>query len=142
MAINMRIEVTSGVQATDVPDDVAVDLQDAYDALKSLPVNRMATTDPFTSEGYTGPAKVKGVAVTETEKAAFMARRFVKQGKAWAAAQEVVVPILSEDGESTIGSRKSPLVFARKGDIKGNPTVVSFRLYVPRAGEDDTDAGE
>lgn len=138
MALQMRIEVTSGVSATEVPPQRAADLQEAYNALKNLPVNRMVTVD-FPEEGetdYAGPAKIDGKPVDDAYKAAWYARRFVKQGKAWAAAQEVTVPIYAEDGETTIGSRKSPLAFVRKGDIKGNPSRVSFRIYVPRAGED------
>jgi hypothetical protein len=140
MALQMTIEVSSGVSATEVPDSRAKDLQEAYDALKALPVNRMVTVD-FPEDGeddYAGPAKIDGKPVTDAQKAAWYARRFVKQGKAWAAAQEIVVPIFAEDGKTTIGSRKSALVFARKGDIKGLPSRVSFRIYVPRAGEDDT----
>jgi hypothetical protein len=48
------------------------------------------------------------------------AREFVRQGKAWAASQ------------TTLDGDPLPLVFARKGDIKGNPTRVSFRIYVPK----------
>jgi hypothetical protein len=137
MALNMTIVVSSGVAATEVPDDVAADLQEAYNALATLPVNRMVVVD-FTSEGYAGPAKVGGKLVTDDEMAAWNARRFVKQGKSWANAQEVTVPIYAEDGETTIGSRKSALTFARKGDIKGQPSRVAFRIYVPRASEDET----
>jgi len=112
MPLNMRIESTN---TTSVPDDIAEELQAAYEALKLLPVTRMVTTDPFTSEGYTGPKKVDGEDVTEEYMAASNARRFVKQGKSWAATQT--------------GDNGRPLTFIRKGDVKGNPTVVSFRIY-------------
>lgn len=138
MPLNMRIEVSSGVAATDVPDDIAAELQEAYDALKPLPVNRVVVVD-FTADDakdYNGPAKIDGKPVTDDQKAAWAARRFVKQGKAWSAAQEVVVPIFGEDGETAVGSRKTNLTFARKGDIKGMPSRVSFRIYVPREKED------
>jgi hypothetical protein len=134
MGLNMVIEVTSGVAATEVPADIASDLQEAYDALAKLPVNRMVSVD-FTADGYAGPAKVAGKVVTDDEKAAWNARRFVKQGKAWATAQTVTVPVTDDDGKA-IGSRESALAFARKGDIKGNPSRVSFRIYVPRPSED------
>jgi hypothetical protein len=144
MPLNMRIEVSSGVQATDVPEDIATELQTAYEALQPLPVNRVVVVDFAADDAkdYNGPAKIDGKPVTDDQKAAWAARRFVKQGKAWAAAQEVVVPIFAEDGETTIGSRKSNLTFARKGDIKGIPSRVSFRIYVPREKEDATDTTE
>lgn len=47
------------------------------------------------------------------------ARAFVVQGNAWAA----------ENG----------LKFARKGDIKANPTRVSFRIYEPRTSGDSAE---
>jgi hypothetical protein len=47
------------------------------------------------------------------------ARLFVKQGKAWAATQG--------------------LTFARKGDIKGLPNRVTFRIYVPRNSDEVTE---
>jgi hypothetical protein len=137
MTLNMRIEVTSGVAATEVPADVAADLTEAYNALKDLPVNRMVVVD-FTADGYDGPAKVDGKTVTDAQKAAYMARKFVRQGKAWAAAQAVTVDITDDDGTKT-GERKSALTFARKGDIKANPARVSFRIYVPRPAETSED---
>lgn len=94
MALDMTIEVTSGVAATEVPEDIATDLLEAYNALKELPVNRQVSVNFADAKA---------------------ARTFVKQGKAWAAAQ---IPALT---------------FARKGDVKGNPSRVSFRIYVPRA---------
>jgi len=96
MALNMRIEITSGVSATEVDEETAKDLQDAYNALKDLPVNRQVVVD------------------FEDAKSA---REFVRQGKAWAAAQTPA------------------LTFARKGNVKENPTRVAFRIYVPRAGD-------
>ena len=129
MAVNMHIESTSGPRTVEIPEDVAADLSAAYDALKDLPVNRQVTTDPFTSEGYEGPAKIHGEPVTDDYKAAYNARLFVRQGKAWAATQA--------------GPNGRPLVFARKGDIKGNPAVVSFRIYEAReAGDGTAEASE
>lgn len=91
MAINMSIEVTSGVAATDYTE-YADDFQEAYDALKNLPVNRAAVAD------FESVAKAKA---------------FVRQGHAWAAAQDPA------------------LKFERKGDPKSLPMRVSFRIYVP-----------
>lgn len=115
--MDMEIVSTSGVDSVEVPDDVAADLAEAYAALAKLPVNRAVSVN-FTSDGYAGPKKVNKVPVTDADKAAWNARRFVRQGKAWATA--------------------NGLAFARKGDIKGNPSQVRFRIYVPR----DTDNAE
>ena len=52
------------------------------------------------------------------------AKLFCRQGKAWAATQT--------------GPSGRPLVFARKGNIKENPLVVSFRIYEAR---ETTEAG-
>lgn len=110
MALDMRLEVTSGVSNTEVPDDVAADLAEAYRILSGLPVNRQIVVDfPDAKD----------------------ARAFVRQGKAWAAAQEVTVDVL-DDEDNVVGSRKSALTFARKGNVKENPTRVAFRIYVPR----------
>lgn len=117
MALNMSIVVTSGVAATEVPEDVAQDLAEAYAALADLPVNRAVVVD-FTSEGYEGPAKVDGKPATDAYKSAWNARRFVKQGKSWAAGQT--------------GPNGRALSFARKGDIKGLPSRVTFRIYEVR----------
>jgi hypothetical protein len=100
MALNMRVVVTSGVAATEVPEDIAADLAEAYAALKDLPVNRAVDVD------------------FEDAKAA---RVFVKQGKSWAAGQT--------------GPNGRSLTFARKGDIKGYPKRVTFRIYEVREGE-------
>ena len=127
MAVNMKIEATSGPRTAEVPEDIAADLSAAYDALKDLPVNRQVTTDPFTSDGYEGADKIKGEPVTEEYKAAYNARKFVRQGKVWARTQT--------------GPNGRPLVFMRKGDIKGNPAVVSFRIYEVRETSDDTSEG-
>jgi len=121
MPLNMRIESTN---VTSVPEDVATELAEAYAALKPLPSTRMLTTDPFTSEGYDGPNKIDGKDVTEEYKAATMARKFVRQGKAWA--------------ESQTGDNDRPLMFVRKGDVKGNPTVVSFRIYEQKTQKEQT----
>ena len=118
MAINMRIERTSGPRTVEVPDDVAADLAEVYRELDGLPTNSQATTDPFTAEGYDGPAKIHGEPVDNDYKAAYNARKFVRQGKSWA--------------ETQTGPNGRTLVFVRKGDIKGNPTVVSFRIYEQR----------
>jgi hypothetical protein len=91
--MDMEIVATSGVAATEVPEDVAIDLAEAYAALSKLPANRMVNTPNFPDEKA--------------------AKQFVRQGKAWA----------TENG----------LQFARKGDIKGNPTRVSFRIWKPKA---------
>lgn len=128
MAINMHVEVTSGVSAVTVPADIAADLEAAYTALKDLPSNRMVTTDPFTPDGYTGPEKVKGEPVSDDYKAAHNARLFARQGKAWA--------------ETQTGPNGRPLMFARKGDVKGNPAVVSFRIYEVREAATEAETGE
>src|SRR5437879_614345 len=99
--MEITIKKTSGVDLTEVPDDVASDLQDVYDALKELPVNQLAETPEF--------ADVKA------------ARLFVRQGKAWASRQQVAGP----DGEL------NTLVFSRRGEVKANPKVVQFRIYRP-----------
>lgn len=98
MAINMHVVITSGVGSVTVPEDVSKELQEAYELLKGLPVNRALSTDPFAD--------------------ATAARLFVKQGRAWA--------------ESQTGPNDRQLVFARKGDIKGQPNVVTFRIYERR----------
>jgi hypothetical protein len=121
MPLNMRIESTN---VTSVPEDVAKELVDAYATLKELPSTKMLTTDPFDGEGYTGPKKIDGKDVTEEYKAAANARVFVRQGKAWA--------------ESQTGDNGRPLVFVRKGDVKSNPTVVSFRIYEQREQTEET----
>lgn len=100
MALNMRVVVTSGVAATEVPEDIAADLAEAYAALKDLPVNRAVDVD------------------FDDAKAA---RVFVKQGKAWAVGQK--------------GPNGRSLTFSRKGDIKGYPKRVTFRIYEVREGE-------
>lgn len=136
--MEIRIEASSGVATTEVPDDVAKDLQDTYDALKSLPVSRVAVVD-FTADDatdYNGPAKIDGQPVTDDYKAAWAARRFVRQGKAWASRQEVTVDAVTAKDGTVTPAYTSPLAFARKGDVKGNPTRVSFRIYVPRKGEE------
>jgi hypothetical protein len=67
MPLNMIVEITSGVSVTEVPDDVAADLLEAYTALASLPVNRQVTVDFDT--------------IPE-------AKLFARQGRAWAESQE------------------------------------------------------
>ena len=107
MAYNMTITVTSGINATEVSDEAAEAFQEAYDALSKLPVNRQCNLD------------------FEDDKAA---RDFVRQGKAWAAEQEVVVDVKDDKGKVT-GTRTTHLIFARKGTVKENPLRVSFRIY-------------
>jgi hypothetical protein len=128
--MDMEIVVTSGVETTEVPEDAAKDFAEAYEALAKLPVNRMINVN-FKPENY--PATEKQ---TSEELAAKAARQWVRQGKAWAANTEVVLPITDADGNVT-GSRTTHLVFVRKGDVKGNPTRVSFRVYAPRPGKDE-----
>lgn len=131
MPLNMSIEVSS---TTEVPEDIAQDLAEAYVALAKLPANRQVIVD-FDSTGYAGPAKVDDKPVTEAYKSAWNARRFCRQAKAWAASQTV----LREDGTETT------LVFGRRGNVKENPSRVAFRIYVPRPGKDaesETDNSE
>ena len=116
--MDMEIVTTSGVDATEVPADVAADLAAAYQKLADLPVNR---------------------AINVTFADAKAAREFVRQGKAWAATQTVEVPIYDDEGKET-GTDKRNLAFARKGDIKGNPTRVTFRVYLARPAKDDDSA--
>jgi len=97
MGVNITIVKTSGPGAVEVPDDVAKDCAETYAALKDLPSNRAATTDPF-----------------EDAKAA---RLWCKQARTWAETQD------------------PPLKFVRRGDIKGEPTVVEFRIYLPKEDE-------
>jgi hypothetical protein len=121
MALDMTVTVTSGVEATEVPDDIAADLTEAYEALSELPVNRMVNVD-FGDVNETDADKIKANAKA--------ARVFVKQGKAWAAAH------VDAEGNA------APLTFVRKGDIKGMPGRVSFRIYVPREGKSEEAAAE
>jgi hypothetical protein len=133
---NMSVEVTSGVAATEVEKDNALDFAEAYEHLAKLPVNRQVSVD-FPVTDYTDLLKKDGtVKLTALEVASAAARDYVKQGKAWAAAQEITVDVLAEDGKTVTGQYTTPLTFARKGDIKGNPTRVSFRIYVPRPEKD------
>jgi hypothetical protein len=129
--MEITITPTSGVTLVEVPEDIAKDFQETYEALRTMPVNNMANVD-FPEADYTATEKL-----TAADQAAKAARLYVRQGKAWAASQEVVIPITDDDGNVT-GSRTSALVFTRKGDVKGNPTRVSFRIYVPRA-KDETE---
>lgn len=94
---NIRIMPTSGTAVTEVPDEVATDLRDTYEALKNLPVTRAAVQEFDSPEA---------------------ARLFVRQGIAWAAAQE---PPLEFMRRPRPGSDK----------IKDNATTVAFRIYVP-----------
>jgi hypothetical protein len=112
--VNMEIVATSGVEVTEVPEDRALDFQEAYDALAKLPAGRQVNVD-FDPADY--PVK-KDSKVTSEELASKDARLFARQGKAWALRQ---VPELK---------------FVRKGDVKGNPLRVSFRIYEPRTAEE------
>lgn len=67
MAIDMTVIVTSGAEAIDVPEDVAADLAEAYQALQGMPKNRALTAN-FPSEAE--------------------AKMFARRGRAWAASQE------------------------------------------------------
>lgn len=102
MALNFTEVITSGVAATEVTDEDAKDLQEAYEHLSKLPVNRALSVDFSDAKA---------------------ARRWVKVGKAWASGQT--------------GPNGRPLTFARKGDIKGMPARVTFRIYELREKEDD-----
>lgn len=94
---NIRIVATSGTAVTEVPDDVATDLLDTYNALKDLPVTRSAVQEFDSPEG---------------------ARKFVRQGIAWAEAQDPKLTFM-----------RRPLPGNNK--IKDNATTVAFRIYVP-----------
>jgi hypothetical protein len=125
---DMEIVVTSGVEVTEIADEYAADFKEAYEALAKLPVNRMVNYPTFlTAADPANPTE------DEIKAGAKLARAFVRQGKAWAAAQEIVVPIVDGEGNIT-GSRVTALMFARKGNVKANPCRVSFRIYAPRAG--------
>lgn len=100
MALEITIVKTSGVGAIEVPEDVATDLKDAWEALRDLPNNRLAVVDFDTPEA---------------------ARLFVRQGKTWAAAQQVEGP----QGEF------APLEFSRRGNVSEEPKRVQFRIYRP-----------
>lgn len=118
MAYDITITATNEVE---VSDEVALACQEAYDALKVLPVTRMANIlfAPLDADEKT--VKI----------AAAQARKFVKEGKLWAESQLVTVPVLDAQGNETGKTRETHLVFARKGDIKGLPQRVSYRIYVP-----------
>lgn len=137
-SLNMTIEVTNKVSVEDIPDVVAETCQEAYDALAKLPTTRMVSID-FGPEDYAGPAKIDGTDATDAQKSAWNARRFVRQGTAWAQNTEVTVPVTDKDGTVT-GERTSALSFRRMGDVKGNPKRVSFRIYMPRPAKTETPA--
>jgi hypothetical protein len=99
MTLNMRLIQTSGTATLEVPEDIASDLQEAYDSLKTLPVNHAVTVN------------------FDTKKEADL---FVRQANAWAG--------------------QNNLKFFRKGDIKGEPATVTFRIYVPRNQTDSSTA--
>ena len=115
--MDMVIEIASGIMATEVPEDAAADFAEAYAVLAKLPVNRQVSVT------FTGT--IREPKETQEEADARAARLWVKQGKAWAASQIVT----REDGS------KTPLTFARKGDVKALPARVSFRIYAPRPGK-------
>jgi hypothetical protein len=77
MALNMTVVTTSGVSVTEVPEDIAKDLEEAYETLSALQVNRAITVDFPDAKA---------------------ARLFVKQGKAWAAAHDPVL-VFSRRGD-------------------------------------------
>jgi hypothetical protein len=122
MSRNMTIVVTSGPSATEVDEENAKDFAEAYGALKSLPVNRAVDVD-FPPADYKPLTKRDGtVKATSEELAAADARDYVRQGKAWAATQT--------------GPNGRALAFVRKGDVKSNPTRVTFRIYEVREAEE------
>jgi hypothetical protein len=92
--MDFNIVTTSGVTATEVPDELAEELTAVYEKLATLPVNRAMSVDFADAKS---------------------ARQFARQAKAWAV--------------------QNGLAFARKGDIKGLPQRVTFRIYVPRNAE-------
>lgn len=61
--MDFEIVATSGPTATPVPEEVAKDLAEVYETLKTLPSTRVVTTTFETAEA---------------------ARLFVRQGKSWA----------------------------------------------------------
>jgi hypothetical protein len=95
MALSMSIVQTSGGKTVEVPEEIAAELSEAYQALQDLPNNRAVVADFETPEA---------------------ARLFTRQGYAWAT--------------------ENNLAFVRKGDIKGQPARVTFRIYAPRAAKD------
>jgi hypothetical protein len=95
MALDITITATSGAAVTVVPDDVAAELTETYAALKALPVSRCATAK------FPSPKA---------------AREFVRQGLAWAAANELTFVRRAVPGNDKISDA---------------PDTVSFRIYVP-----------
>ena len=93
----------------DVPEEVATELAGVLTALAGLSVNTQANVD-FAPADY--PDKD---GKPSTENAIAAARLFARQGRSWAAATDVK--------------------FVRKGDISGNPTRVTFRVYKSKDSE-------
>jgi hypothetical protein len=105
----------------EVDEDTAADLQDAWSHLKNLPSTRAAVMD-FDADDYEGPDKENGKVLTADQKAAKAARLFVRKAKVWA--------------ESQKGPHGRRLAVVRKGDVSGQPSRVTFRIYEMR--EDET----
>lgn len=100
----MDISIVSTTQA-EVTEELAKDLADTYNHLSKAPVTSAAVVDFATPED---------------------ARRFVKQGKAWAS--------------TMLGPNGRPLVFSRRGKNVRNDSRVMFRIY--EAAEKKENKGE
>lgn len=104
--------ITKPVPDVEVPADIAADMAEVYAALAVLPGDRCANVD-FLDLTKEHDETAVSAAITE-------AKKFMDQAKKWCADHK------DADGNA------QPLTFARKGDIKGIPTRVSFRVYAPR----------
>ena len=109
--MDRTIVATEKNYRVDVPEDVAASFLEDYEALANLPVTRQIQAD-FKAEDFPDkdgkPSK---------DNAAKAARLYARQGRSWA-----------ED---------NGLKFVRKGDIKAQPTRVTYRIYAPKAVEAD-----
>lgn len=85
MALEFSEEVTSGVAVTEVPADVAADLEEAYTHLAKLPANRQLVCNFDTAKE---------------------ANLFVRQGKAWALGKGLV---FSRRGAVSVDKGGNPL---------------------------------
>lgn len=108
--MDRTIVATEKNYSVDVPDDVAAIFLEDYEALSKLPVTRQIQAD-FKAEDY--PDKDGKPSKDNATKAA---RLYTRQGRAWAEANN--------------------LKFARKGDIKSNPTRVTYRIYAPKTDDE------
>jgi len=107
MEITITATNANAIENIPVPEDVAKDLADVYEALSKLPVTRVANVDFETKEAVS---------------------LFMRQAKAWCATHK--------DAEGNA----APLTFTRKGDAKGNPLRLTFRVYVPMDMSDEAKA--